>query len=84
MHEYVRLSDELIIHYVSRGRGRPLVFIPGWTMDTGFFRENLGPLSADFRVIAYDPRSHGQSSRTETGHSYKQHGVDLAAFLAEL
>lgn len=84
MHRYVDLSSELTVHYVSMGRGRPLVFIPGWTMDTGSFRENLGPLSADFRAIAYDPRSHGKSSRTESGHDYRQHGADLAAFLDEL
>lgn len=84
MHGFARVSDELTIHYVSLGQGRPLVFIPGWTMDTGAFRENLGPLSADFRAIAYDPRSHGKSSRTESGHDYRQHGADLAAFLDAL
>lgn len=84
MHGFAGISDELTIHYVSLGQGRPLVFIPGWTMDTGAFRENLGPLSADFRAIAYDPRSHGKSSRTESGHDYRQHGADLAAFLDEL
>lgn len=84
MHAFVQVSDDLRIHYVSIGQGRPLVFIPGWTMDTGAFRENLGPLSADFRAIAYDPRSHGKSSRTESGHDYGQHAADLAAFLDEL
>ena len=84
MHAFVQVSDELRIHYLSLGQGQPLVFIPGWTMDAGAFRENLGPLSADFRAIAYDPRSHGKSSRTESGHNYRQHGADLAAFLDEL
>ena len=84
MHAIAQVSDELTIHYVSLGQGRPLVFIPGWTMDTESFRENLGPLSADFRAIAYDPRSHGKSSRAQSGHDYRQHGADLAAFLDEL
>ena len=84
MHGFAGVSDELTIHYVSLGQGQPLVFIPGWTMDTESFRENLGPLSANFRAIAYDPRSHGKSSRTESGHDYGQHGADLAAFLHEL
>lgn len=84
MHSFVQISDELRIRYVSMGQGRPLVFIPGWTMDTESFRENLGPLSEDFQAIAYDPRSHGKSSRTESGHDYRQHGADLAAFLDEL
>lgn len=84
MHAFIEVSDQLKIHYVSTGQGRPLVFIPGWTMDTGSFRENLGALSADFRAIAYDPRSHGRSSRTDSGHDYRQHGADLAAFLDKL
>ena len=84
MHGFAEISDELRIHYVALGQGRPLVFVPGWTMDTESFRENLGPLSAGYRAIAYDPRSHGKSSRTESGHDYRQHGVDLAAFLDEL
>ena len=84
MHGFVEVSDGLKIHYLSMGQGRPLVFIPGWTMDTGCFRENLGPLSGDFRAIAYDPRSHGKSSRTESGHDYRQHGADLAALMDAL
>ena len=84
MHAFVQVSDELRIHYAAMGQGRPLVFIPGWTMDAGSFRENLGPLSADFRAIAYDPRSHGKSSRTESGHDYEQHAADLAEFLDAL
>ena len=84
MDGFARVSDELTIYYVSQGQGRPLIFVPGWTMDTSFFRENLGPLSADFRAIAYDPRSHGKSSRTGSGHGYRQHGADLAAFLDAL
>ena len=31
MHQYVQVSDELRIHYVSAGQGQPLIFIPGWT-----------------------------------------------------
>ena len=57
MHAFVETSDELRIHCVAMGQGRPLVFIPGWTMDAGCFRENLGPLLEHFRVIAYDPLS---------------------------
>lgn len=84
MHEHVRLSDELTIHYVSLGEGRPLVFIPGWTMTTDSFEANLGPLSGRFRAIAFDPRSHGESSAVHSGNNFMRHGRDLAAFIGEL
>lgn len=84
MHEYLRLSDELTIHYVSRGEGRPLIFIPGWTMTTDSFEKNLGPLSKRFRAIACDPRSHGESSVVPSGNSFMRHGRDLAAFVRAL
>ena len=84
MREYVRLSDELTIHYVSLGEARPLVFVPGWTMTTDSFEKNLGPLSRRFRAIALDPRSHGESSVVPSGNNFMRHGRDLAAFIGEL
>ena len=84
MHDNVRLSDELTIHYVSLGEGRPLVFIPGWTMTTDSFEKNLAPLSGRFRAMACDPRSHGKSSVVQSGNNFMRHGRDLAAFIREL
>ncbi len=84
MHDYVQLSDELTVHYVSEGEGRPLIFIPGWTMTTDAFEKNVKPLSKRFRAIAYDPRSHGESSVVQSGNDYMRHGRDLAAFIGEL
>ena len=84
MHGYAQLSDELRIHYAALGRGRPLIFIPGWTMTLEAFSRNLAPLSERFQAIAYDPRSQGRSSRLECGNHYTQHGQDLADFIREL
>ncbi len=84
MEGYVKLSDELRIHYVAYGQGRPLIFIPGWTMTLESFSKNLQPLSERFEAIAYDPRSQGQSSRVECGNHYTQHGQDLAEFIHKL
>lgn len=84
MHKYIQLSDDLTIHYVSSGEGRPLIFIPGWTMTVESFSKNLQALSDRFRVLAYDPRSQGRSSKLQSGNDYTQHGRDLAAFIREL
>ncbi len=84
MDGFVQLSNDLSIHYVSQGDGRPLIFIPGWTMTVESFSRNLEPLSERFRAIAYDPRSQGQSSSLQSGNHYTQHGQDLADFIREL
>ncbi len=84
MDEFVQLSNDLSVHYESRGDGRPLIFIPGWTMTVESFSKNLEPLSERYRTIAYDPRSQGQSSSLQSGNHYTQHGQDLADFIREL
>lgn len=84
MHRYLQLPDALTVHYVSRGEGRPLIFIPGWTMTVEAFDRNLDPLSERYRVLAYDPRSQGRSAKLQSGNDYAQHGRDLAAFIRGL
>ena len=84
MHQYVQVSDELTLRYVSIGQGQPLIFIPGWTMTADAFNRNLKPFSERFQAIAYDPRSHGRSTKLKSGNDYTQHGRDLAAFIREL
>ena len=84
MHKYIQLSDDLSIHYVSRGEGRSLIFIPGWTMTVEAFGKNVVPLSERYHVVAYDPRSQGRSAKIQSGNDYTQHGKDLAALIRKL
>lgn len=85
--ETVKLSDELTIYYEESGNGDiPIIFIPGWTMSTEVFVHQMAHFadSTKFRAISYDPRGQGRSSKPMEGHSYPQHGRDLAAFLDKL
>lgn len=85
--EYVQLTSDLTIHYETAGHGDiAVVFIPGWTMTTEVFVHQLKHFegSERFRAIAYDPRGQGYSSKTVEGHTYQQHGRDLAALLEAL
>ena len=77
---------DIKIHYLEAGTGdRVLVFIPGWTMAAEIWKEQIPYFSSrGFRVIALDPRSHGQSTKTEAGNTYLQHAADLHAFLQAL
>ena len=85
--EYAKLPNDLTIHYEQAGRGdTAIIFIPGWMMSTDVFEHQLAHFkdSTKYRAIAYDPRGQGRSSKTVEGHTYQQHGRDLAAFIQML
>ena len=83
--QYVQVSSDLEIYYEEAGTGRPLIFVTGWTGTNEFFTQDQFPyFSKKYRVLAYDPRGQGRSSKTLEGHTYIQHGKDLRAFLDAL
>jgi non-heme chloroperoxidase len=61
-------SDSVRIHYLDAGSGRPIVFIPGWTMPAWIWQEQIDEFSKNYRVIAVDPRSQGESDKPSFGH----------------
>jgi pimeloyl-ACP methyl ester carboxylesterase len=85
--EYIKISDDLTLHYEQAGRGSTtILFIPGWTMSTEVFERQLDYFRSSnrYRAIVYDPRGQGLSSKTMDGHTYQQHGRDLAALIDKL
>jgi pimeloyl-ACP methyl ester carboxylesterase len=79
--EYAAVGKDLKLFYEQAGRGAPVVFIPGWTMSTEVFSQQLAYFGKRFRAIAYDPRSQGRSTKTPEDNDYSQRGKDLKAFL---
>jgi non-heme chloroperoxidase len=82
---FIEVGD-IKIHYMEAGSGdRILVFVPGWTMTAEAWKEQIPYFSSrGFRVLALDPRSHGQTTKTEKGNTYQQQAADLHAFLQSL
>ena len=80
----VEVAPGVELHYVEAGEGPPIVFIPGWTLTTEFFQAQLEVFSKHHRVVSFDPRSHGKSTKTFEGNTYEQHGRDLGALLDKL
>lgn len=66
--EFFKTSDGVRIHYVEAGDGRPIVFIPGWTMPAWIWQKQIDYFSKKYRVIALDPRSQGESEQPRSGH----------------
>lgn len=85
--EFVRIDEQLDIHYRQAGRGEQVILLlPGWTMSTRVFERQLEYFrdSTRYRFVTLDPRAHGLSSKTADGHYYEQHGRDLHAFIEAL
>jgi non-heme chloroperoxidase len=66
--EFFKTSDNVRIHYLEAGNGRPIVFIPGWTMPAWIWQKQIDQLAKKYHVIAVDPRSQGESDRPFYGH----------------
>jgi non-heme chloroperoxidase len=66
--DFFKTSDGIRIHYLEAGSGRPIVFIPGWTMPAWIWQKQIDEFSKHYRVIAVDPRSQGESDKPTYGH----------------
>ena len=74
---YLTLPDGLPLYYEDDGQGPAVVLIHGWTMNGTFFAGNVPALSAAHRVINVDLRGHGQSGKTDAGHTIAQYAADV-------
>lgn len=75
---YIELPNQNItLYYEDVGSGNPIIFIPGWTMTSKFFKKQQSYFKDNYRVIAYDPRGQGKSSKTSNGNTYVTHADDL-------
>jgi len=74
--------DGLRLHYLEAGHGeKTVVLIPGWLMPAAVFRLQLEALGDQFRVLAFDPRSQGQSEISAGPHDPARRMADMEDFL---
>jgi len=66
--KFFKTSDGIRIHYLEVGSGRPIVFIPGWTMPAWIWQKQIDEFSKKYHVVAVDPRSQGESDKPNYGH----------------
>src|SRR5580698_11091822 len=77
-------SDGIRIHYLEAGSGRPIVFVPGWTMPAWIWEKQIAEFSKKYRVIAVDPRSQGESEKTPNGHLPEARARDYKELVDQL
>ncbi len=78
-------SGPVDIYYEDHGSGMPVVLIHGWPL-SGMSWEKQVPvlLDAGYRVITYDRRGFGNSSRPTSGYEYDTLARDLHKLITEL
>src|SRR6476469_2174061 len=70
------------LFYNDIGTGRPMVLIHGWPLSHASWEYQLAELPKQgFRVIAYDRRGFGHSSKPATGYDYDTLADDLKGLL---
>jgi non-heme chloroperoxidase len=80
-------TDGVKLHYLDAGRGRPIVFIPGWTMPGDIWEPQVREFSRDYRTIALDNRSSGLSeiaAISSEGHSFPRLAADIRDLVEHL
>ncbi len=78
-------GEAINLFYEDWGQGSPVVLIHGWPLDhTMWEHQAIALAEAGHRVIAYDRRGFGRSSRPWSGHDYDTLAADLNAVLTEL
>src|SRR6202140_4862015 len=82
--EFFKTSDGIRIHYLEVGSGRPIVFIPGWTMPAWIWQKQIDEFSKKYRVIAVDPRSQGESDKPPYGHLPETRARDYKELVDQL
>ncbi|WP_098899058.1 alpha/beta fold hydrolase [Streptomyces sp. st77] len=78
-------STPVELYYEDHGAGQPVVLIHGYPLNGhSWERQTRDLLDAGYRVITYDRRGFGRSSKVGTGYDYDTFSADLNALLESL
>lgn len=78
-------STPIELYYEDQGSGQPVVLIHGYPLDGhSWERQTRELLAQGYRVITYDRRGFGQSSKVNVGYDYDTFAADLNTVLETL
>src|SRR5260221_7523726 len=89
MNSYIWVGQEnsmpIELYYEDHGLGSPVVLIHGWPLNgASWEKQTAALLAAGHRVITYDRRGFGRSSKPSAGYDYDTFAADLDAILTRL
>jgi non-heme chloroperoxidase len=78
-------STPIDLYYEDHGSGSPVVLIHGWPLSgASWEKQTAALLAAGHRVITYDRRGFGRSSKPAIGYNYDTFASDLDKLLRKL
>jgi non-heme chloroperoxidase len=78
-------SGNIDLYYEDHGTGKPVVLIHGWPLSGRSWEKQVpGLLEAGYRVITYDRRGFGDSSKPTFGYNYDIFADDLHKLMVKL
>jgi pimeloyl-ACP methyl ester carboxylesterase len=83
----VNVAEDVSLRIIEAGQasaGPTLVFIPGWSTGADIWRQQIDRFAANYRVIAFDPRSQGEATKTTSGNTPEIRAQDLHTLLERL
>ena len=78
-------SGNIDLYYEDHGAGKPIILIHGWPLSGASWEKQVPALlDSGHRVITYDRRGFGQSSKPTSGYNYDTLADDLRAIVTKL
>jgi pimeloyl-ACP methyl ester carboxylesterase len=78
-------SGDINLHYEDHGTGKPVILIHGWPLSGRSWEKQVPALlDAGYRVITYDRRGFGESSKPIFGYEYDTLAEDLHKLITKL
>ncbi|HXV46999.1 MAG TPA: alpha/beta hydrolase [Nitrososphaera sp.] len=78
-------SGSIDLYYEDHGSGKPVVLIHGWPLSGRSWEKQVPALlDAGYRVITYDRRGFGDSSKPTSGYNYDIFAEDLHKLITKL
>jgi non-heme chloroperoxidase len=89
MGSFIKVGEEnstpIELYYEDHGAGSPVVLIHGWPLNgDAWEKQTSALLAAGHRVITYDRRGFGRSSKPAVGYNYDTFAADLETLLSTL
>jgi non-heme chloroperoxidase len=85
--QMVEVGDGVSLRVIEAGKtgdAPALVFIPGWSTGGDIWRHQIDTFAKTHRVITFDSRSQGESTKTTNGNTPEIRAQDLHALLERL
>jgi pimeloyl-ACP methyl ester carboxylesterase len=80
---YIKING-IETYYEESGRGIPIVFLHGWSLNLNYWRAQIEYFAQRYRTIAYDWRGMGKSGGGKQPYDFPDLSDDLAVFLKAL